>query len=143
MTTFVDTNVFIELLREDSDFHAWAKDTIAERRGEGPLVICDVVFSELSVGLETLEKTNLAIEQFAVERLNFSDEVLVRAGAAFKRYRDINKGPKINVLPDFFIGAQAAVEDAPLITINDADFRSYFPSLKLIKPPNKTRAGAV
>lgn len=134
MTTFVDTNIFIELMQSDSAFHDWAKEVIAQRRNEGPLIICDVVFSELSVGLETLEKTRTAIDEFAVERLQFSDEVLVRAGAAFKQYRK-NRGPKQNVLPDFFIGAQADVEGAPLVTINDADFKSYFPNLKLIKPP--------
>lgn len=135
MTTFVDTNVLIELLSEGSGYHDWAKSIIAERRDEGPLIICDVVFSELSVGLETLEKTQLAVNELAVERLGFSDEVLVRAGVAYKQYREKNKGPKFNVLPDFFIGAQADVEEAPLITINDADFKSYFPELRLIKPP--------
>jgi predicted nucleic acid-binding protein len=75
-----------------------------------------------------------AINNWGLERLAENDDVLFRAGKAFKKYRDENKGPKLGVLPDFLIGATAEMFEAPLITANARDFVGYFPRVNLICP---------
>jgi predicted nucleic acid-binding protein len=134
MTTFVDTNVLVYLLKEDEEFHDWAKKAIEERKNHGPLIICDIVYSEFSVSMESVDKTNEAVAELALERLRFSNEALFYAGKAFKEHKR-RGGTRSNVLADFLIGAQAELEDAPLITNNAKDYTSYFPKVSLIQPP--------
>ncbi|HEY0328968.1 MAG TPA: type II toxin-antitoxin system VapC family toxin [Rhodopseudomonas sp.] len=141
MTTFVDTNVLIYLLRPEDAFHEWAKTVVQEYQSkEGPLVICDVVFSEFSVGMADLAQARGAIARFNIQRYPFSDEVLFRAGRAFKAHRE-QGGKRSNVLSDYLIGAQAEIEDAPLLTNNAKEFLSYFPAVKLIRPPVPEQPG--
>lgn len=132
MTTFVDTNVVIDALDPTAARHGWAKQKLAE--ADQPLVLCDIVFSEFSVGLGSVEATNAAISELALERVQFSDAALFKAGKAFAEYRK-RGGTKSNVLSDFLIGAIADDEGAPLLTANARDFTNYFPQLTLICPP--------
>jgi predicted nucleic acid-binding protein len=133
MTTFVDTNVIIFLLDPGHQHHDWAKDAVTKRRAEGPLVISDIVYSEFSAALGSMEETNAAVTSLALERLRFTNAALFRAGKAFAEYRR-RGGNKTNVLSDFLIGAQAETERAPLLTGNRKDFTSYFPTVVLIEP---------
>jgi predicted nucleic acid-binding protein len=133
MTTFVDTNVLIYLQDPASKFHGWAKSAVAERRAIGPLIICDIVCSELSVAMNSVAETDEVVRSLAIERYRFSNLVLFRAGKAFAKYKS-RGGQKLNVLSDFLIGAQAEVEGAPLLTNNAREFVSYFPKAVLIKP---------
>ncbi len=132
MTTFVDTNVLIDALDTSAQRHEWAKAQLAA--ADQPLVICDMVFSELSVGMGTLADTSDAIQSLSIERTRYSDSALFAAGKAFKSYKT-NGGTKSNVLADFLIGAAADDDGSPLLTSNERDFRSYFPNLTLICPP--------
>jgi predicted nucleic acid-binding protein len=134
MTTFVDTNILLYLLNENEELHQWAKDAVEERKIHGPLIICDVVYSEFSVGMESVERTNEAVAELALERLRFSNEALFHAGKAYKEHK-ARGGKRSNVLADFLIGAQAELEDAPLLTNNAKDYASYFPKVTIIQPP--------
>ena len=58
---------------------------------------------------------------------------LFLAGKATLQYRR-RGGSKTQVLPDFFIGAHAAVEGWPLLTRDASRLRTYFPSLKVVAP---------
>jgi predicted nucleic acid-binding protein len=135
MTTFIDTNVIIYLLDATSPFHDWAKAAAAKRRTEGPLIISDIVYSEASVTLASLEDTDEAFASLAVERLRFSTSALFRAGKAYAEYRR-RGGLRPRMLADFLIGAQAETEGAPLMTVNSRDFGSLFPSVVLMHPDN-------
>jgi predicted nucleic acid-binding protein len=134
MTTFVDTNVLVYLLEPKSKFHEWAKKTVAAQREKGPLVICDIVYSELSVDLASVEATDKAIGALYVDRLRFSNEELFEAGKAYQKHIT-RGGSRNNVLSDFLIAAQAVVHDAPLLTNNPKDVLSYFPKISVIAPP--------
>jgi predicted nucleic acid-binding protein len=134
MTTFVDTAIVIYLLDETSKFHQWSLDELNKAKKAGPVIIPDIAYSELSIGLPSKEATDKAITELALERFPCSDEALFRAGRAFKKYKDENFGPKNNVLPDFLIGAQAQTENSTLLTNNKDDFIGYFPDLELICP---------
>lgn len=134
MTTFIDTAVVIYILDQAHEHHAWGVAEFERARRSGPVIIPDIVYSELSVGLPSKEATDKAIAALELERHPCSDETLFRAGRAFKKYKEENAGPKHNVLPDFLIGAQAETQKSPLITNNKTDFQGYFPNLELICP---------
>jgi predicted nucleic acid-binding protein len=134
MTTFVDTSVVIYLLDDKSQHHKWSVEELNKAKKSGPVIIPDIAYSELSVGLPSKEATDTAIAELALERYPCSDESLFRAGRAFKKYKEENSGPKNNVLPDFLIGAQASCEKSPLLTNNEDDFVGYFPEITLICP---------
>ena len=133
MTTFIDTNVLVYLLEEDSEFHEWAKAAILSAREDGPIIACDIVYAELSVGLDGKAETDKAMLELAIDRLPFSNDVLFSAGRAYKEHLR-RGGSKSNVLSDFLIGAQAEIEDAPLLTNNAKDYRSYFAKINCIEP---------
>jgi predicted nucleic acid-binding protein len=120
MTTFVDTNVIIYLLDSDSPFHNWAMAAATKRRTEGPLIISDIVYSEISVSLKSVEDTDEVLNGLSLERIGFTKDALFRAGRAFAEYRR-RGGQKTNVLSDFLIGAQAETAGAPLLTNNRKD----------------------
>jgi predicted nucleic acid-binding protein len=135
MTTFLDSNAVIYFLDVKSPFHKWAKELIIKRQAEGPLIISDIVYSEVSVSLDSVEATDAAFNLLAVERMRFTKAVLFRAGKAFVEYRR-RGGMRTRVLSDFLIGAQAEIEEAPLMTADRGVFSSHFPSVELIEPPD-------
>ncbi|HEX3948974.1 MAG TPA: type II toxin-antitoxin system VapC family toxin [Steroidobacteraceae bacterium] len=135
MTTFVDTNVVIYLLDADSPFHEWSFAEVTKAKENGPVILPDIAYTELSIGMESKEATDEALAELAFDRLPCSDASLFRAGRAFKKYRDENEGTKNNVLPDFLIGAQAEIMGAPLLTADRARFVEYFSEVALICPP--------
>ena len=130
MTVLLDTCMLIALLNDQDSLHAWGVGEVSRRR---PAVICDIVYCETSVAMPTRREMDLAIEAWALERMNLNDDALFRAGKAFVAYRK-NKGPGKRVLPDFLIGAAAEVNGMPLLTNNASDFRGYFPHLQLVVP---------
>ena len=132
MTTFVDTNVVIDALDPAAPRHEWAKESLAG--ADQPIVVCDIVYSEFSVSLDSVARTNEAITRLSLERYSFTDQSLFAAGKAFAEYKR-RGGTKTNVLSDFLIGALAHSENVVLLTANARDFRSYFPGLALVSPP--------
>ena len=133
MTTFVDTNVLISIMKPDEGLHSWSLERFQECQAKGPVISCDIVYCEFSMGMATKSEADTALSQFALERYPGNDEALFRAGVAYKNYR-ANKGPKLNVLPDFLIGALAEVVGAPLLTADHKDILKYFPKIKVIAP---------
>lgn len=133
MTTYFDTNVLIAILDPAEPHHAWATAQFEESKERGPVVICDIVYSELSAGMATKEEVDTAIKELALERLPSDENALFRAGTAYRQYRE-RAGTKTNVLPDFLIGAAAAATGIPLVTANVKDYRNYFPEVNLIHP---------
>ena len=133
MTTFIDTNVLIALLDDREPHHAWSVRELQACKLRGPALVSDIVYCEFSVAMPTRDDVEAAITRLALERMPSDDVVLFRAGKAFKQYR-AQRGPKLNVLPDFLIGAIAEVSGAPLMTANAKDFTGYFPTVNLITP---------
>lgn len=134
MTTFVDTNVLIDLLDEDSEQHEACLMHFEQAQAQGPVIIPDIVYSEFSVGMADQQAVDDAVATLGVTRLHPSDAALFRAGRAYIEYKDLKDGPKLNVLPDFLIGAQAETFPAPLISSDEKRLKGYFPALNLIVP---------
>jgi predicted nucleic acid-binding protein len=135
MTAFVDTNVIIDVIRQDGTPEAeWSMETLSARKESGPILVSDIVFSELCYTMPSAQAAAEALHALDLTRLPFSDEALFLAAKAFRSYKEDNKGEKLNVLPDFLIGAMAAASGAPLLTRDPKRVRTYFPQVELVCP---------
>lgn len=133
MTTLFDTNDIIAVLNPEEPHYEWAVAQLEICKANGPVLVSDVVYSELSVGMASKDDLDAAMIDLGFERLPANDHALFNAGQAYKLYKS-RKGTKTNVLPDFFIGAAAAAEGMPLVTANPKDFAGYFPDVQLLVP---------
>jgi predicted nucleic acid-binding protein len=129
----VDTNVLVDVLQDDPQ---WADWSIAQLRAQAKLhvlVINPVIYAEMSLSFSTLEALDDVVLTMALELREIPRPALYLAARAYVQYRR-RGGSKGQVLPDFFIGAHAAVEDWPLLTRDASRFKSYFPTLDVIAP---------
>ena len=97
------------------------------------LVINPVIYAEMSLCFSSLESLELVVSRMKLALQEIPRPALFLAAQAFVQYRR-RGGSKSQVLPDFFIGAHAAVEDWPLLTRDASRFRTYFPTLKVLSP---------
>ncbi|MGS1097546.1 type II toxin-antitoxin system VapC family toxin [Aquamicrobium terrae] len=131
--TLVDTNVLLDLVTDDERWADWSIAQLEAASLRGPLLINDVVYSELSVRYERIEDLEDFIEAAGLELVQMPRSALFLAGKVFARYRR-SGGARTGVLPDFFIGAHAAVSGLSLLTRDTGRYRSYFSGLTLITP---------
>ena len=106
--TFVDTNVILDLVTNDPDWSGWSIAQLEEAALKGPLCINDVVYAELSVRYARIEDLEAMLDAAAIEVARTPRDALFLAGKVFVQYRK-SGGARTGVLPDFFIGAHAAV----------------------------------
>ena len=130
----VDTNVLLDLVTDDPDWSEWSLARLEEAALAGPILINDIVYAETSIRYARIEDLDAMLAEATIEIVPTPRAALFLAGKAFQRYRAAG-GTRTGVLPDFFIGAHAAVEDLPLLTRDAARYRSCFPKLALIAPP--------
>jgi hypothetical protein len=131
-SVLVDTNVLFDVLYDDPVWADWSLARL-EDASLGPLAINDVVYAELSVRFPTIEALDAAMLDARLQLAPMPREALFMAGKAFRRYR-ARGGTRTSPLPDFFIGAQAAVMGIPLLTRDARRYQGYFPTLVLIAP---------
>jgi predicted nucleic acid-binding protein len=130
---FVDTNVLMDVTSNDPVWFNWSMQQLDAASLRNRLVINSVVYAELSIGFVAPEEVDAVLATVEVGIIEIPRRALFLAGMAFRDYRR-RGGGKTGVLPDFFIGAHAAVLGAPLITRDTARYRSYFPSVELVAP---------
>ena len=129
----VDSNVLLDLLTEDDEWLAWSSDALAAAAEAGPLYINPIIYSEVSIRFSTIEDVEDALPSQDYRRAPLPWAASFLAGKAFLDYRQ-NRGTRPTTLPDFFIGAHAAVADLDLLTRDIARYRTYFPTVRLIAP---------
>ncbi len=129
----VDSCVLLDVLTEDPDWFAWSSETLAAAADRGVLVINPIIYAEVSIGFERIEDLEAVLPESFVVLQPIPREAAFLAGKVFLQYRR-RGGTRTAPLPDFLIGAHAAVADMPLVTRDTARFRSYFPSVELIEP---------
>ena len=129
----VDSNVILDIVTEDRHWYAWSSRELARLADDHALIINPIIYSEVSVGFARVEDLEAALpaEYFRREPLPWDAGFL--AGKCFLRYRRA-KGSRHSPLPDFYIGAHAAVRGIPLLTRDAARYKTYFPQLILISP---------
>lgn len=131
--TLVDTNILLDLVTNNTTWADWSQRQLEAAAVRGPVVINDVVYAELSVGFLRMEEVDDLLAAAQVEAAPIPREALFLAGKVFQRYR-AGGGTRTGVLPDFFIGAHAAVAQLPLLTRDVRRYRTYFPTVQLIAP---------
>jgi predicted nucleic acid-binding protein len=131
VTTLVDANVLLDVITEDKRWMDWSADALADAAARGDLAINPIVYAEVSLGYDTIETLDAALLGFT--RLSLSYEAGFLAARCYLRYRKAG-GTRRSPLPDFYIGAHAAVERLELLTRDDARYRSYFPNLRIVAP---------
>lgn len=99
----------------------------------GALFVNDPVYAELSVYYPSVDAVEEMLTAAQVDVLPIPRSALFLAGKAFQRYR-ASGGTRTGVLPDFFIGAHAAVMGVKLLTRDPRRYRQYFPTVELICP---------
>jgi len=129
----VDSNVLLDIMTEDSHWLAWSAAAIERAADNFRLVINPVIYAEVSVRYSRIEALDVALPKAMFEREAIPYEAAFLAGKCFLAYRR-RGGMKRSPLPDFFIGAHAAVAGYGLLTRDTARYRSYFPTLSLIAP---------
>lgn len=132
----VDTNVILDLVGNDPLWANWSQQQLETASLQDSLCINSVIYAELSIAFDKIEDLEGVLKQgeFRVEAI--PREALFLAGKTFIRYRK-QRGTKAGVLPDFFIGAHAAVAGWPLLTRDTRRYASYFPTVPLITPTRK------
>lgn len=131
--TLVDSNVLLDILTEDPVWLDASADALAEAAEAGPLFINPIIYSEVSVRFTTVEALEDALPSQDYRREALPWEAAFLAGKVFLDYRR-NRGTKSTTLPDFFIGAHAAVADHELLTRDVGRYRTYFPTVSLVVP---------
>lgn len=129
----VDTNVLIDIASRDPVWFNWSREQLNAAATVDELAINDVVYAELSIRYESVAELETMLSEIAVTVALIPRPALFSAGKAFQRYRAAG-GARTGVLPDFFLGAHAAVIGAPLLTRDPRRYRTYFPGLALIAP---------
>lgn len=131
--SLIDSNVIIDVLIEDPVWHGWSEAALAEWGSRGALVINPLIYAEIASRFETIADLEQAITDAAFDREQLPWEAAFLAGKAFLTYRR-GGGSRCSPLPDFYIGAHAAVRDYRLLTRDAARYRGYFPTVELIAP---------
>jgi predicted nucleic acid-binding protein len=131
--TVVDSNVLLDVLSEDTHWLTWSAAAIEQAAAAGRLVINPIIYAEVSIRFTRIEALEAALPKTMFEREAIPYEAAFLAGKSFLAYRQ-RGGTRHAPLPDFFIGAHAAVAGYGLVTRDPARYRTYYPTLTLIAP---------
>lgn len=131
--TLVDTCVLLDVVRDDPHWADWSQRQLEHAAAHGGLLINPVIYAEFSVWYEDINDVNRVLDDFGAVIDALPREALFLAGKAFRQYRS-RGGTRASVLPDFLIGAHAAICELPLRTRDTTRVRSYFPTIALLSP---------
>ena len=129
----VDSNVILDVATIDEVWSAWSEAAMRRLADETALVINPLIYAEVSVRYETVEELEAVVPTDVFRRDSLPYEAALLAGKCFRTYRR-RGGTRTSPLPDFYIGAHAAVCGYRLLTRDAARYQSYFPSVELIAP---------
>lgn len=129
----VDTNVLVDVLQDDPQWADWSIGQLRAQSKVRTLCINPVIYAEISLSFSTIETLDETVAAMALEIQEIPKAALFLAGKAFAQYKR-RGGTRTQVLPDFFIGAHAAVNRWPLLTRDASRFRSYFPGMVVLAP---------
>ena len=129
----VDSNIILDVFLDDPNWAEWSESKLEKFSLITKLYINPVIYSEVSVGFKRIEELESALTCSSFQMLEIPKEALFLAGKVFLKYRK-NRDTKRSPLPDFFIGAQAAIFEMDLLTRDVPRYLTYFPTVRLISP---------
>jgi predicted nucleic acid-binding protein len=132
-TTLVDSNVLLDIATADPQWGEWSAAALTSAANLGALAINQLIFAEVSIGFRTLEELEDAVPSEVYVRAPLPYEAAFLAGKAFLAYRQ-RGGIKATPLPDFHIGAHAAISGFRLLTRDARRYRTYFPTVTIQAP---------
>ena len=133
MAVLVDSNVLLDLMTEDARWFSWSQHALDAAADRSRLVINAIIYAEVSVRFSRIEDLEAALPKDLINREHLPYEAAFLAAKAFAAYR-ARGGKRTSTLPDFFIGAHAAVAQHELLTRDGTRYRTYFPKLKITAP---------
>jgi predicted nucleic acid-binding protein len=131
--TLVDSNVLLDVATEDPKWSRWSERALLDAADQGQLAINPIIYAEVSIGFAGIEDLDDAVPPETFARVPLPYEAGFLAGKAFIAYRR-RGGARSTPLPDFYIGAHAAIAGYQLLTRDAHRYRTYFPSLRLLCP---------
>jgi len=134
--TLVDSNVLLDVLTEDPEWIRWSSDALEAEAEHSLLVIDPIIYAEVSIRFERIEDLEEALPTELFRRDPLPWEAAFLAGKCFLKYRR-RGGTKRSPLPDFYVGAHAAVTGMTLLTRDIGRYRTYFPQLPILAPPER------
>jgi predicted nucleic acid-binding protein len=129
----VDSNVIIDVLTKDPAWQVWSEAALRDAADHDELAINPIIYAEIASGFATIGELDRHLDADAFRRLAPPYEAGFVAGRAFLEYRR-RGGVRTSPLPDFYIGAHAAVAGLGLLTRDARRYAGYFPKLRLIAP---------
>ena len=129
----VDSNVIIDILTKDPTWRDWSEAALSEAADRGDVAINPIIHAEIASGFGTIGELDSCIGADVFRRLALPYEAGFVAGRAFVEYRR-RGGVRTSPLPDFYIGAHAAVSGLRLLTRDPRRYTGYFPKVPLISP---------
>jgi predicted nucleic acid-binding protein len=133
MDILVDSNIILDIVTEDKQWFHWSSETLSHYAEGNTLAINPIIYAEVSIGFDRIEDVEGVLPQQYFRRLPLPWEAAFLAGKCFLAYRR-KSGQKRSPLPDFYIGAHAAVTGMALMTRDPTRYHTYFPKLTLIGP---------
>jgi predicted nucleic acid-binding protein len=131
----VDTNVLLDVVLDDPTWADWSQRQLEMASLQGALVINPVIYAELSMAFARIEELEAVLAEGGFELHEIPREALFLAGKAFLEFRKRSRRRvRRNVLPDFFIGAHAALYGMPILTRDVGRYANYFPTVTLLHP---------
>ena len=131
--TLVDSNVILDIVTEDPEWVDWSAAALARQANEGRLVVNPIVYAEVAARFERIEDLEAALPIEYYDRQALPWEAAFLAGRSFVQYRR-RGGQRRSSLPDFYIGAHAAIAGLTLLTRDARRYRNYFPRLRIVAP---------
>ncbi len=131
--TLVDSSVLLDIATNDPKWFEWSEEQLAVAANESILIVNPIIYAEVSINYDTVEELDihLPLDRFRREPLPYIAGFL--AGKAYMKYKK-RGGKRTSPMPDFYIGAHAAVSDLRILTRDARKYRQYFPSVELISP---------
>lgn len=129
----IDSNILIDIFSNSTEWFRWSRDQLTRLSGQTRLFINPIIYTEISIGFIRIEELEKCLKLLPIHSQEIPKEALFLAGKAFLKYRK-NSGQKSAPLPDFYIGAHAAVNQWSLITRDPNRIKFYYPTLNIISP---------
>ena len=130
----VDSSVLLDIFTDDPIWKPWSVTALRDVRAAGFAGINPLIYAEISLAFDSASELDRELHTLLLDRLQLPFGAGFGAGRAFLKYRRAG-GARSSPMPDFYIGAHAALEGLTLLTRDTRRYRTYFPSIKLISPP--------
>ena len=129
----VDSNIIIDVIGDDPRWADWSITQLRQQSQVHELTINPIVYAELSLSFKNVAQLDKVIADMQIVFAELPRVALFLAAHAFAAYKR-RGGAKLNVLPDFFVGAHAVAAGCALLTRDVARYRTYFPRVELVAP---------